>query len=96
MFTVMRDPVILPTSRTIIDRSTIKSHLLSDSKDPFNRVPLTIEDVIPGECSHKSCNTVNFYPTTDPELKERIEAFLTERRSRKAAPSGEAPKMDVD
>jgi len=47
MFTVMRDPVLLPTSRTIIDRSTIKSHLLSDSKDPFNRAPLTIEDVIP-------------------------------------------------
>ncbi|KAA1469869.1 hypothetical protein DENSPDRAFT_835542 [Dentipellis sp. KUC8613] len=47
MFTVMRDPVILPTSKAILDRSTIKSHLLSDSKDPFNRVPLTIEEVIP-------------------------------------------------
>ncbi len=51
MFTVMRDPVLLPTSRTIIDRSTIKSHLLSDAKDPFNRAPLTIEEVIPGECT---------------------------------------------
>jgi len=48
MFTVMRDPVILPSSRTILDRSTIKSHLLSDSKDPFNRAPLSINDVIPG------------------------------------------------
>jgi len=47
MYTVMRDPVILPTSRAVIDRSTIKSHLLSDAKDPFNRMPLTIEDVIP-------------------------------------------------
>ncbi|TFY76233.1 hypothetical protein EWM64_g7779 [Hericium alpestre] len=47
MFTVMRDPVILPTSRAIVDRSTIKSHLLSDSKDPFNRMPLSIEDVEP-------------------------------------------------
>jgi ubiquitin conjugation factor E4 B len=47
MFTVMRDPVMLPTSRTILDRSTIKSHLLSDSKDPFNRMPLTIEEVVP-------------------------------------------------
>jgi len=47
MFTVMRDPVLLPSSRTVIDRSTIKSHLLSDAKDPFNRVPLTIEEVIP-------------------------------------------------
>ncbi|KAH7915426.1 ubiquitin elongating factor core-domain-containing protein [Hygrophoropsis aurantiaca] len=47
MFTLMRDPVILPSSRAVIDRSTIKSHLLSDTKDPFNRMPLTIEEVIP-------------------------------------------------
>ncbi|KAN0123314.1 Ubiquitin elongating factor core domain containing protein [Russula decolorans] len=81
MFTVMRDPVILPTSRTIIDRSTIKSHLLSDAKDPFNRTPLTIEEVIP-----------------DPELKARIEAFLVERRSKRAASllEGDDLKMNVD
>jgi len=48
MCTLMRDPVILPSSRTVVDRSTIKSHLLSDAKDPFNRVPLTIEEVAPG------------------------------------------------
>ena len=48
MFTLMRDPVILPVSRTIIDRSTIRGHLLSDPNDPFNRVPLKIEDVISG------------------------------------------------
>ncbi|PPQ91665.1 hypothetical protein CVT25_012878 [Psilocybe cyanescens] len=47
MFTVMRDPVLLPSSKTILDRATIKSHLLSDSKDPFNRAPLSIEDVVP-------------------------------------------------
>lgn len=46
MFTVMRDPVLLPSSKTILDRATIKSHLLSDSKDPFNRAPLSIEDVV--------------------------------------------------
>ena len=48
MCTLMRDPVTLPSSRTVVDRSTIKSHLLSDAKDPFNRVPLSIEDVTPG------------------------------------------------
>ncbi|KXN88270.1 Ubiquitin conjugation factor E4 [Leucoagaricus sp. SymC.cos] len=47
MFTLMRDPVMLPSSKTIVDRATIKSHLLSDTKDPFNRAPLSIEDVIP-------------------------------------------------
>ncbi|KAA6410505.1 MAG: ubiquitin conjugation factor E4 [Lasallia pustulata] len=47
MFTLMEDPVILPTSRTSVDRSTIRSHLLSDPNDPFNRAPLRIEDVVP-------------------------------------------------
>jgi ubiquitin conjugation factor E4 B len=48
MYTIMDDPVILPTSKISIDRSTIKSHLLSDPTDPFNRSPLKIEDVVPG------------------------------------------------
>lgn len=49
MFTLMSDPVLLPTSKNIIDRSTIRSHLLSDPNDPFNRQPLKIEDVVPGK-----------------------------------------------
>ncbi|KIW46383.1 uncharacterized protein PV06_02057 [Exophiala oligosperma] len=47
MYTLMEDPVRLPVSKIVIDRSTIRSHLLSDPHDPFNRVPLKIEDVIP-------------------------------------------------
>ncbi|ODM15227.1 hypothetical protein SI65_09466 [Aspergillus cristatus] len=47
IYTLMEDPVILPASRMSIDRSTIRSHLLSDPHDPFNRVPLKMEDVIP-------------------------------------------------
>lgn len=49
MYTLMEDPVILPGSRISIDRATIRSHLLSDPHDPFNRVPLTMEDVVAGE-----------------------------------------------
>lgn len=47
MATLMTDPVQLPSSKAIVDMSTIKSHLLSDSSDPFNRVPLKIQDVVP-------------------------------------------------
>ncbi|KAK2808847.1 hypothetical protein FQN50_004323 [Emmonsiellopsis sp. PD_5] len=47
MYTVMEDPVILPSSKVTIDRATIRSHLLSDPNDPFNRAPLKIEDVTP-------------------------------------------------
>ncbi|KAL1999265.1 hypothetical protein VTN02DRAFT_4809 [Thermoascus thermophilus] len=47
IYTLMEDPVILPSSRVSIDRATIRSHLLSDPNDPFNRAPLKIEDVKP-------------------------------------------------
>jgi len=45
-YNLMEDPVELPNSHTLIDRSTIKQHLLNDPHDPFNRAPLTIEQVI--------------------------------------------------
>ncbi|KAM0754000.1 hypothetical protein T439DRAFT_298470 [Meredithblackwellia eburnea MCA 4105] len=44
-YDLMRDPVILPSSKTIIDRSSLKQHFLSDASDPFNRVPLKWEDI---------------------------------------------------
>jgi ubiquitin conjugation factor E4 B len=47
LYTLMEDPVLLPTSKTIVDRSTITSHLLSDSTDPFNRMPLSLEMLQP-------------------------------------------------
>ncbi|CDR39159.1 CYFA0S03e00298g1_1 [Cyberlindnera fabianii] len=49
MFTLMEDPVTLPSSKVNIDRATIRAHLLSDSTDPFNRVPLKLEEVIPND-----------------------------------------------
>lgn len=45
-YEIMRDPVLLPSSRTVVDRSTIKQHLLSDATDPFNRLPLVLEDIV--------------------------------------------------
>ncbi|PJF16742.1 hypothetical protein PSACC_03438 [Paramicrosporidium saccamoebae] len=47
MFTVMREPVRLPTSNMVVDRSTIVAHLLNDPTDPFNRKPLTLEETVP-------------------------------------------------
>lgn len=44
--TFMKDPVILPSGH-FVDRSTITQHLLNDPIDPFNRVPMTIDDIKP-------------------------------------------------
>lgn len=45
MSTLMTDPVILPSSKVRVDRTTIARHLLSDQSDPFNRSPLTMDQV---------------------------------------------------
>ena len=44
---LMNDPVMLPTSGTILNRSTIEKILMTKPVDPYNRVPLTIDQVIP-------------------------------------------------
>lgn len=48
-YTLMRDPVILPTSGQTLDRATITRHLLSDPKDPFSREELTVDMLQPNE-----------------------------------------------
>ena len=45
-YTFMTDPVLLPTSNTVVDRSSIAQHLLNDPHDPFNRKELTMEMVV--------------------------------------------------
>lgn len=45
MSTLMIDPVVLPSSKVTVDRTTIARHLLSDQTDPFNREPLTMDQV---------------------------------------------------
>ncbi|XP_028825944.1 ubiquitin conjugation factor E4 A isoform X2 [Denticeps clupeoides] len=49
MSTLMLDPVVLPSSNVTVDRSTIARHLLSDQTDPFNRSPLTMDQIRPNE-----------------------------------------------
>ncbi|XP_045212276.2 ubiquitin conjugation factor E4 A-like isoform X2 [Mercenaria mercenaria] len=45
MGTLMVDPVRLPTSNTSIDRAVIARHFLSDQRDPFTNLPLSMEMV---------------------------------------------------
>lgn len=45
MDTLMDDPVVLPSSGKVMDRSVIMRHLLNSNTDPFNRQPLS-EDML--------------------------------------------------
>ncbi|KXS14742.1 hypothetical protein M427DRAFT_112436 [Gonapodya prolifera JEL478] len=47
LYTLMEDPVQLPSSKAIVDRSTIRTQLLNDPHDPFNRQPLRYEELVP-------------------------------------------------
>lgn len=62
----MKDPVILPSSKVTVDRSTISRHLLSDQSDPFNRSPLSIDQVTPNEELKAKVNAW---------IQERLEAY---------------------
>jgi ubiquitin conjugation factor E4 B len=46
---LMADPVRLPSSGVVMDRSSITRHLLSDRTDPFNRSFLTADMLVPAE-----------------------------------------------
>lgn len=54
---IMRNPVILPGSKAVVDLKTIKEHLLSVPQDPFNRSQLAIENVVPGGLFHAQVAT---------------------------------------
>ncbi|XP_059616667.1 ubiquitin conjugation factor E4 A [Phlebotomus argentipes] len=69
MLTLMTDPVILPSSRVRVDRPTIARHLLSDQTDPFNRSPLTMDQVVPDEELKRRVHEW---------IKERREAYKAE------------------
>ncbi len=45
---LMQDPVLLP-SGNIMERAIIMRHLLNSQTDPFNRQPLTEEELQPGK-----------------------------------------------
>merc|ERR1712007_29327 len=47
MSEIMEDPVLLPTSKTIMDRKVIERHIMSNDDDPFNRAHLSVTDLIP-------------------------------------------------
>ena len=82
MGSFMEDPVLLPSSKQIVDRSTIRSHLLSDPTDPFNRVPLRMEDVLPAEEKKR-------------EIVEFIALRKREREGKTKVKDGNGDRMDT-
>ena len=59
----MVDPVLLPNSQMVMDRSVIERHIMANDDDPFTRAKLTVSDLIPQqelkEEIHKFCKENN-------------------------------------
>ena len=47
---LMSDPVMLPNSRMILDRSNVERLLQEKPVDPYDRTPLTVDQLVPRQC----------------------------------------------
>lgn len=74
MGTLMQDPVILPSSK-VVDRSVIIRHLLNSATDPFNRQPLTIDQLVPRKNSLSISICFHNLFIADVELKKEIDGW---------------------
>jgi ubiquitin conjugation factor E4 B len=81
MDTLMIDPVCLPTSGNIMDRSVILRHLLNSQTDPFNRQTLSEDRLVDGN-SFNFIFFKNFYlfyiVFIDVELRQKIHSWIRE------------------
>ncbi|GAA5985530.1 hypothetical protein JCM10908_007012 [Rhodotorula pacifica] len=91
-YDIMRDPVILPSSHTIVDRSTIKQHYLSDPTDPFNRQPLKWEDIV--DATEMREQIQKFLAERKSRHAEAALASQADPSAPQQAEGGEAMKVD--
>lgn len=59
--------------------------MLSDPTDPFSRIPLKIEDVVPRTSVSHKAKIVALTRRIEPELKAKIDAFVAEKKKKAAA-----------
>ena len=61
MATLIEEPIMLPSTKVIMDKTVITRHLINEQEDPFNRDRLTMEMI--EEFNKK------------PEIKNQLEEF---------------------
>ena len=77
---LMDDPVTLPTSKVNVDRKSIEYYLLTNPIDPFNRNPLTKEELIPNT---ELKNKIEEYKLKKMKDFQRNNSKVTEEDSNK-------------
>lgn len=80
----------IPSSfQLTVDRQTIARHLLSDQIDPFNRQPLTMEEVVPN-------TELKARITGWLEEKRTQRAAQAAQQAKEAAPQGSGVQSEPD
>ena len=82
-YNLMENPVILPSSHINIDRRTIEDYLLSNPSDPFNRNPLTKDELIPNDELKKKIDEYK-----NKKFKEKQKNFDTNEDNNKEKENG--------
>jgi hypothetical protein len=77
MMTPIEEPILLPESKIVMEKSIIISHLINDETDPFNRTKLTIEEL---ENFNKLPETIEVITN----FKERLEKWKNDSKSKKS------------
>ncbi|KAF9663780.1 hypothetical protein SADUNF_Sadunf17G0087600 [Salix dunnii] len=87
---IMKDPVILPSSKITVDRPVIQRHLLSNNTDPFNRSHLTADMLVPN--TELKARIDEFIRSQ--ELKRHGEDFRLQRAKEKIQTTTEEMLID--
>ena len=83
---LMKEPIRLPSSGKVVDRSTIAKHFLSDASDPFNRQPLTMDMLEPQKLLQTQIHNWTMEQTTKREAGKIMLKMIKWLRRNKVMP----------
>ena len=72
MSTLIEEPVMLPSTKIIMDKNVIARHLISDPHDPFNRDSLTLEELEKYNLKDEVVKEIDSFKTKIKDFKEKI------------------------
>ena len=72
MSTLIEEPVMLPSTKIIMDKNVIARHLISDPHDPFNRDSLTLEELEKYNLEDEVVKEIDSFKTKIKDFKEKI------------------------
>jgi len=80
---LITNPVFLPSSDIVMEKSIIKKHLLTSSIDPFTRDELTFEELIKHNSSENILEKISFFNLRRDKIRNKILKERTIQKTKK-------------